>query len=96
MTRRLCPSLPIYPIVSEINKIRRIRVGFLNTHSIQYFAPLYCELNRSRDISVTVLYLSDYSIRGGADHGFGRIVKWDVDLLAGYEARFVRGAERRG
>ena len=28
--------------------------------------------------------------------GSGSIVKWDVDLLAGYEARFIRGAERRG
>ena len=48
------------------------------------------------DLSVTALYLSDYSVRGANDRGFGRIVKWDVDLLAGYEARFVRGAERRG
>ena len=35
-------------------------------------------------------------MRGATDHGFGHIVKWDVDLLAGYDARFVRGAERRG
>ena len=28
--------------------------------------------------------------------GLGVDVKWDVDLLAGYQARFVRGAERRG
>jgi glycosyltransferase involved in cell wall biosynthesis len=63
---------------------------------IQYFAPLYADLNRAADLSVTALYLSDYSVRGASDRGFGRIVKWDVDLLAGYEARFIRGAERRG
>src|SRR5262249_16313213 len=39
--------------------------------------------------------LSDYSVRGANDSGFGQDVKWDVDLLAGYDARFVRGAERR-
>jgi glycosyltransferase involved in cell wall biosynthesis len=73
-----------------------IQVAFINTHPIQYFAPLYADLNRAEDLSVTALYLSDYSVRGDKDRGFGQDVKWDVDLLAGYEARFVRGAERRG
>jgi glycosyltransferase involved in cell wall biosynthesis len=77
-------------------KPRRIRVAFINTHPIQYFAPLYADLNRAEDLSVTALYLSDCSVRGATDHGFGQIVKWDVDLLAGYDARFIRGAERRG
>ena len=34
--------------------------------------------------------------RGGADRGFGRRIQWDIDLLEGYEARFVRDAEARG
>jgi glycosyltransferase involved in cell wall biosynthesis len=78
------------------DQIRRLRVAFINTHPIQYFAPLYADLNCTADLSVTALYLSDYSVRGASDRGFGRIVKWDVDLLAGYEARLIRGAERRG
>jgi glycosyltransferase involved in cell wall biosynthesis len=77
-------------------KPRRIRVAFINTHPIQYFAPLYADLNRAEDLSVTALYLSDHSVRGATDHGFGHIVKWDIDLVAGYKACFVRGAERRG
>ncbi len=77
-------------------QIRRLRVAFINTHPIQYFAPLYADLNCTADLSVTALYLSDYSVRGANDRAFGQIVKWDVDLLAGYEARFIRGAERRG
>src|SRR5258707_11081824 len=76
-------------------KLRRTQVAFINTHPIQYFAPLYADLNQAEDLSVTALYLSDYSVRGAIDHGFGRTVKWDIDLLAGYEARFIRGAERR-
>jgi glycosyltransferase involved in cell wall biosynthesis len=75
--------------------LRRIRVAFIHTHPIQYFAPLYAELNRADDLSITVLYLSDYSVRGATDHGFGHIVKWDIDLLAGYDARFISGADRR-
>jgi glycosyltransferase involved in cell wall biosynthesis len=77
-------------------QLRNIRIAFINTHPIQYFAPLYAYLNRAADLSIHALYLSDYSIRGAADQGFGRTVKWDIDLLAGYEARFIRGAERRG
>ena len=74
----------------------QVRIAFINTHPIQYFAPLYAALNRTEDLSVTALYLSNFSVRGDADRGFGQEVKWDIDLLEGYEARFVRGADRRG
>lgn len=73
-----------------------VRIGFINTHPIQYFAPLYAYLNRSEDFSVSALYLSDYSVRGARDHGFAQIIKWDIDLLAGHKARFIQGADRRG
>ena len=73
---------------------RRQRVAFVNTHPIQYFAPLYAYLNHAEDLSVTALYLSDYSVRGATDRAFGRSIKWDIDLLEGYEARFVPGANR--
>src|SRR5690242_9189476 len=72
------------------------RIAFINTHPIQYFTPLYKYLNEMEDLSVTALFLSDFSVRGADDQGFGQIVKWDLDLLAGYDARFIRGAERRG
>ena len=61
----------------------------LNSHPIQYFAPLYAYLNAAPDLEVTALYLSDVSIRGGKDAEFGRHVKWDVDLLAGYRSVFL-------
>lgn len=53
-------------------------------------------LNQTDDFAVTALYLSDYSVRGANDRGFGQSVKWDIDLLSGYEPRFIRGAEQRG
>ena len=76
--------------------MRKIRVAFVNTHPIQYFAPLYAYLNQTDDFSITAIYLSDYSIRGSKDHGFGQDVKWDIDLLEGYEPCFLPGAEARG
>ncbi len=66
-----------------------LRIAFVNTHPIQYFAPLYAYLTRTGRFDVTALYLSDFSIRGGLDKGFGRAVTWDVDLLAGYTPTFM-------
>lgn len=73
------------------------RIAFVNTHPIQYFAPLYAYLTRNCGLDTTGLYLSDFSLRGGRDPGFGRAVTWDVDLLNGYEAKFIGGekASRR-
>ena len=70
------------------------RIAVLNSHPIQYFAPLYAYLNAAPDLDVTALYLSDFSIRGGKDAGFGRDVKWDLDLLAGYRSVFLGEAAR--
>jgi glycosyltransferase involved in cell wall biosynthesis len=75
--------------------MRKSHVAFVNTHPIQYFGPLYANLNASDDIAITALYLSDYSVRGALDRSFGQVVKWNIDLLSGYDARFVSGASRR-
>jgi glycosyltransferase involved in cell wall biosynthesis len=66
----------------------------LNSHPIQYFAPLYAYLNAASDLEVTALYLSNVSIRGGKDAGFSRKVKWNLDLLAGYRSVFLGEAAR--
>ncbi len=63
---------------------------FLNSHPIQYFAPLYQQINAVTDISLTVLYCSDESIQGKLDRGFGTEVKWDIPLLEGYNSIFLK------
>lgn len=68
---------------------RKYKIAVLNSHPIQYFAPLYAYLSRSEQIEVTALYCSDISLRGGTDPGFKRTVKWDVDLLSGYRPIFL-------
>ncbi len=74
----------------------RARVAFINTHPIQYFAPLYRYINsHSRCIEAVPVYLTNYSLRGAIDEGFGRTVVWDVDLLSGMEPIFAKGAETR-
>src|SRR5262249_13732269 len=75
--------------------MRKFRIAFVNTHPIQYFAPLYSYLDRTGEFAITALYLSDFSVRGSLDRAFGQTVKWDIDLLSGYDARFIKGAGRR-
>lgn len=74
---------------------RRIRVGFLNTHPIQYAAPLYRHINQSPDIEAVPIYLTDHSLRGAIDQQFGQKVTWDVDLIGGTDPVFVAGYETR-
>ncbi len=71
------------------------KIAVINSHPIQYFAPLYAFLNQDPTLEVTALYLSDFSLRGGHDKGFGQKVSWDLDLLAGYPHRFLGNSASR-
>lgn len=68
---------------------QRIRLAYLVSHPIQYQAPLLRRLAQEPDIDLTVLFGSDFSVRGYRDEGFGVPVKWDVPLLEGYRHVFL-------
>jgi glycosyltransferase involved in cell wall biosynthesis len=61
----------------------------VETHPIQYHAPVYRRLQDAFGVPVTVAYGSDVSVRRYRDREFGADVAWDVDLLAGYSSRFL-------
>ncbi len=65
------------------------KIIFVNTHPIQYFAPLYTFCNKN-GLNVEVWYCSDESIRGEKDVQFGKAIKWDIPLLEGYPYRFFK------
>ena len=65
------------------------RVAVVNSHPIQYFAPLYAYITRHSRMEVTCLYCSDFSLRGAVDPGFKTSVTWDVELLSGYPSKFL-------
>jgi glycosyltransferase involved in cell wall biosynthesis len=51
------------------------RIAVLNSHPIQYFAPLYAYLNATPDLDVTALYLSDFSMRAFcSEHRLNNVV----------------------
>lgn len=68
---------------------RRVRLAYLVSHPIQYQAPLLRRIAAEPDIDLTVLFGSDFSVKGYQDAGFGVDVKWDVPLLDGYKHAFL-------
>jgi glycosyltransferase involved in cell wall biosynthesis len=68
---------------------RRVRLAYLVSHPIQYQVPLLRRISQETDIDLTVLFGSDFSVRGYEDKGFGVAVKWDVPLLDGYKYEFL-------
>ena len=61
----------------------------IETHPIQYHAPVWRYLNQVLGIPVTVVYGSDFSVEGYRDKEFGISIAWDADLLEGYKAIFL-------
>ncbi len=67
----------------------KVRLAYLVSHPIQYQAPLLRRIAQESDIDLTVLFGSDFSVRGYKDEGFGVEVEWDVPLLEGYRSEFL-------
>ena len=68
------------------------RIGFLISHPIQYYAPIFRELARRCDL--TVFFAHRQSAEQQAKAGYGVAFDWDVDLLSGYESRFLANVAR--
>jgi glycosyltransferase involved in cell wall biosynthesis len=61
----------------------------IETHPIQYRAPVYRALRQKCGIPVTVIYGSDFSVAGYYDQEFRTRFAWDTDLLSGYAHLFL-------
>jgi glycosyltransferase involved in cell wall biosynthesis len=61
----------------------------IETHPVQYHAPVYRELESRHGIPVTAIYGSDFSVAGYRDREFGASFRWDTDLLSGHVATFL-------
>ena len=61
----------------------------IETHPIQYHAPVYRALQQKLSVPVTAIYGSDFSVVGYRDAEFGATFAWDTDLLSGYTSLFL-------
>jgi glycosyltransferase involved in cell wall biosynthesis len=68
----------------------------VETHPVQYHAPVYRLVEEAHGIPVTVIYGSDFSVAGYRDKEFEASFSWDVDLTAGNDVRFVARTESGG
>lgn len=68
----------------------------IETHPVQYRAPVYRLVEEAHGIPVTVIYGSDFSVAGYRDKEFDASFSWDVDLTAGSNVRFLSTVETGG
>ena len=70
-----------------------MRIGFLVSHPIQYYTPIFRELAKRCDL--TVFFAHRQTAAGQAKAGYGVAFEWDVDLLSGYQSRFLTNVARQ-
>jgi glycosyltransferase involved in cell wall biosynthesis len=70
-----------------------LRIGFMVSHPIQYYAPIFRELAKRCDL--TVFFAHRQTAGGQAQAGYGVAFNWDVDLLSGYQSRFLINVARQ-
>ena len=68
------------------------RLAIVLSHPTQYYSPWFQWLGAHEKFDFKVFYLWDFGVIPRQDPEFARSVKWDVDLLSGYESEFVPNA----
>ena len=71
-------------------------LAVIETHPIQYHAPVYRLVQQQHGIPVTAIYGSDFSVAGYEDQEFGASFAWDTDLLSGYSSVFLSRVAQGG
>lgn len=66
-----------------------IRVTYLVSHPIQYQAPLFRAVAAGRRIDLTVAFGCKWGVAPTYDPNFGVVADFGVDLLSGYNHRFL-------
>jgi glycosyltransferase involved in cell wall biosynthesis len=71
------------------------RLAVVCSHPVQYYAPWFRHLARHLRAELRVFYLWQPALAAAPDPEFGRVVRWDVDLLSGYAHEFVENRSAR-
>ena len=72
-----------------------MKLAIITTHPIQYYAPWFARLASEPGLAPKAFYLWDFGVTEKVDRGFGRMLKWDLSLLDGYEYEFVPNISSR-
>ncbi|WP_432713827.1 glycosyltransferase, partial [Pedobacter sp.] len=66
-----------------------INLLVFDSHPVQYRVPIWQAMEKIHPGSIHVVYGSDCTIQGFADHEFGITFAWDVPMLAGYPSTIL-------
>lgn len=69
-----------------------MKIGVLTSHPIQYQAPWFRALSAVTDVEVFFCHSLSPDEQGKA--GFGKAFEWDIDLLEGYNHKFLNNVSR--
>ena len=61
-----------------------VKLAIITSHPVQYYVPLFQQLNNSNNIDLKVFYTWGEKCLSKFDPGFNRDVAWDIPLLDGY------------
>jgi glycosyltransferase involved in cell wall biosynthesis len=73
-----------------------VMLAVIETHPVQYHAPVYRAVRERFKIPVTAIYGSDFSVAGYIDPEFGARFSWDTSLLDGYRSIFLSEVKEGG
>jgi len=65
------------------------RLGVVISHPIQYYSPWFRHLAKLPKLELRVFYLNDQGQHQTQDPEFGKSFSWDIDLLSGYDYKFI-------
>ena len=65
------------------------RLAIVVSHPIQYYVPLYRRLAQRDDVVIKVFFTWHAGQTAVQDHGFRRLVAWDIPLTEGYDFELV-------
>jgi glycosyltransferase involved in cell wall biosynthesis len=66
-----------------------VKINYILSHPIQYQVPLIRYLSKNK-INILVSYRSNISVKKFYDSGFKKNIKWNIDLLKGYNYKFLK------
>src|SRR5262249_25612670 len=83
-------------LIMPMTESKRRPLVIVETHPVQYRAPVYRSVEKRHGIPVEVIYGSDFSVAGYYDKEFRTSFAWDVDLVGDSACTFLSRVAQGG
>ena len=79
--------------MTELSVQNKIKIAIVVSHPIQHFVHLYKALSKLKHIQLRVFFASSIGHRIFFDKNMNTELKWNIDLLSGYDYEFLTEAD---